>query len=68
MKRLLPEEEAQHVHAARGWLELNNLIEACEELERVSPEYRAHPEVLTMRCMIYGSAKKWRDVLTIGET
>jgi hypothetical protein len=29
-----------HVEAAEGWLELGNLLEANEELERISPDQR----------------------------
>lgn len=48
-----------HLIAAEGWLELGNQIEAFEELERISPQLRAHPDVLELRWQIYAKEKKW---------
>lgn len=45
--------------AAEGWLELGNWLEANEELERITPAMRAHPNVLRLRWEIYAQAKKW---------
>ena len=41
-----------HLLAAQGWIELGNHLEANEELEKISPELRAYPLVLEMRCEI----------------
>jgi tetratricopeptide (TPR) repeat protein len=47
------------LEAAQGWLGLGNLVEANEELERIDPKMRVHPDVLCMRYTIYSLAKKW---------
>jgi hypothetical protein len=45
-----------HLQAAQGWLELGNHTEANEELERITPLNRAHPDVLQVRWRIYAAA------------
>src|SRR6187397_1209803 len=52
-------EDQRLLDAAEGWLELGNWLEAFEELERISPEQRAHPYVLCVRWGIYAKAEKW---------
>jgi tetratricopeptide (TPR) repeat protein len=54
-----------HLRAAEGWLELNNWLEATEELEEITPQLRAHPDVLRMRIEIYSAAKKWEDAAEV---
>jgi predicted Zn-dependent protease len=58
MKPLQPP-DGDHLHAAQGWLELGNLQGAHEELEKITPGFRAHPDVLEVRVHIYILAKKW---------
>jgi hypothetical protein len=48
MKPLGPPDRL-HLETAQGWLELGNHGEATEELARIAPQMRAHPEVLKMR-------------------
>jgi hypothetical protein len=55
----LPPEAARQVKAAMGWLELGDHLEANEELERIEPGLRGHPEVLDVRWRIYAAAGKW---------
>jgi tetratricopeptide (TPR) repeat protein len=55
----LPLPDRRHLEAAQGWLELGNWLEANKELERITPQLRAHPDVLRMRVEIYSAAKKW---------
>jgi tetratricopeptide (TPR) repeat protein len=55
----LPAPDSHHLRAAQGWLELGNDQEASEELERITPQLRAHPDVLEVRWHIYAHAKKW---------
>lgn len=50
---------SHHLRAAQGWLELGNHLEANDELERITPQLRAHPDVLEVRWHIYAHAKKW---------
>ena len=58
MKSLKPPDN-HCLHAAIGWLELGNHTEANEELEKISPGLRAHPDMLEVRLEIYAKAKKW---------
>jgi hypothetical protein len=41
-----------HLEAAQGWLELGNWKKAHEELDRVTPLLRAHPDVLFVRRIV----------------
>jgi tetratricopeptide (TPR) repeat protein len=54
--------------AAQGWIELGNWLEANEELERISPRVRLHPDVLEIRCQIYANAKKWDACAHVAST
>jgi tetratricopeptide (TPR) repeat protein len=58
MKPLEPP-DSHHLQAAQGWCELGNHLEANDELERITPQLRAHPDVLEVRWHIYAHAKKW---------
>ena len=59
--------DIRHLRAAEGWLDLGNCQEASEELERITPLFRAHPEVLLLRWNIYRLAKKWDYALALAE-
>lgn len=61
MKQIKPLEPPDSVHlkAAEGWLGLGNWFEANEELERISPLMRVHPDVLELRWQIYSKEKRW---------
>lgn len=54
-----------HLLAAHGWLELGNHLEANQELEKIAPQMRAHPQVLEVRWQIYAAARKWEPALDI---
>jgi predicted Zn-dependent protease len=54
-----------HLKAAEGWLELGNHVEANEELEKISPTLRVHPDVLELRWQIYAKEKKWEACVNI---
>jgi len=58
-------QDQRHLEAAEGWIELGNHLEANEELEQITAEYRAHPAVLEVRWQIYAKAKKWKGALDI---
>jgi predicted Zn-dependent protease len=58
--------DASHLSAAVGWLQLGNWQEANEELEKITPAFRAHPFVLEARLGIYAKAKKWEQCAEIG--
>ncbi|HEU6448374.1 MAG TPA: hypothetical protein VFV23_08060 [Verrucomicrobiae bacterium] len=68
--RLPPVEHADafRLNAAQGWLELGDTASADDELDAVSPETRAHPAVLLIRCQIYFKAKKWDAAAEVSET
>src|SRR5437870_766180 len=51
--------DLRRLEAAQGWVGLGNWREANEELENITPENRAHPEVLCIRWQIYCMAEKW---------
>lgn len=56
-----------HVDAAQGWLGLGNWREANEELDRIPPRLRAHPEVLKVRYAIHAKAEQWDLALEIAQ-
>ncbi len=66
MKPLEPP-DSHHVQSAQGWLELGNPLEANEELEKVAPSLRVHPDVLEVRLQIYARSKKWEACVDIAE-
>jgi tetratricopeptide (TPR) repeat protein len=51
--------DIHHARAAYGWLELGNHLEANEELEKITPQLRVHPDVLEIRWQIYAKELKW---------
>jgi hypothetical protein len=55
----LPLPYLHDLRAAVGWLELGNPLEANAELEDITPELRAHPDVLEIRWQIYAKESKW---------
>jgi hypothetical protein len=60
MKPLAPA-ETLHLRAAQGWLELGNPAEAGGELEKITPAFRAHPDVIELRARIYAKSGKWKE-------
>ncbi|MCI0351424.1 MAG: hypothetical protein L0Z53_18530 [Acidobacteriales bacterium] len=54
-------DDTRHLEAAQGWLDLGNWQEANEELEKITPTLRAHPDILELRCRIYAAAKRWQE-------
>jgi hypothetical protein len=65
MTRRLTHPDSLHLQAAEGWLELNCHLEANEELDKIAPQFRVHPHVLTLRWKVYKKENKWdacRDI------
>jgi tetratricopeptide (TPR) repeat protein len=60
--------DSHHLSAAVGWLELGNHLEANEELEKVTPQLRVHPDVLKVRWSIYAKAEKWTACIDIASS
>jgi tetratricopeptide (TPR) repeat protein len=54
-----------HLNAAEGWLGLGNHFEANEELDKITPELRVHPDVLEIRWQIYAKEKYWEACVDI---
>ncbi len=54
-----------HLKAAEGWLGLGDHIEANEELEKISPQLRVHPDVLEIRWQIFAKEKAWEACVDI---
>jgi tetratricopeptide (TPR) repeat protein len=48
-----------HLNAAEGWLGLGSVPDAEQELEKLSPSARTHPDVLRVRYHLYERARKW---------
>ena len=59
--------ERQLLRAATGWLELGNPDEAFNELEKITPFHRAHPDVLKLRWRIYDSAGKHQSAFGVAQ-
>jgi tetratricopeptide (TPR) repeat protein len=57
--------DSHHLLAAQGWLELGNHHEANEELEKISPAMRGHPDVLELRWQVYAHEQKWEACVDI---
>ncbi len=66
MKGLEPP-DSLHLQAAKGWCELHAFLEANEELEKITPLMRAHPEVLEVRWQIYANLEKWEGALDLAQ-
>jgi len=64
MKKLALQDQ-RFIEAAEGWLGLGDHLAANEELEQISPEFRADPRVLEVRLQFYWAAKKWEACVEI---
>ena len=51
--------------AAVGWMELGNAAEAAAELEKISAENQAQPDVLEVRWLLLAQARRWDDALQV---
>jgi predicted Zn-dependent protease len=63
----LPAEDFHHLQAAEGWLLLGNRLEANEELEKITPQFRAHPAVLLLRWNVCAEDKKWQECVELAQ-
>jgi predicted Zn-dependent protease len=48
-----------HLEAAEGWLGLGDYNAANDEVDQITPQFRTHPDVLSLRCSIYIKAERW---------
>src|SRR5438045_9585084 len=60
--------DKRYLEAAQGWLGLGRWDEANEELENITPQYKAHPEVLALRFELYSRAGKWEYAAEIARS
>ncbi len=66
MKKL-PLHDERLLDAAEGWLGLGDHLSANEELEQITPIFKAHLDVLLLRLEIYWAAEKWPECVVLGE-
>lgn len=57
-----------HLQAAQGWLELGSPLEASQELDKITPQIRTHPDVLKVRWEIHAAEQKWEAALSVAES
>ena len=60
--------DIHHLSAAVGWMELGNVIEAEEDLNRIAAEHQCHPDVLEVRWIILAQTKRWEAALETART
>ena len=61
--KLLPREEAIILEWSAEYLSTGNPQAASSKLEKISPVFRSHPEVLEMQFKIFQQEKRWRAAL-----
>jgi tetratricopeptide (TPR) repeat protein len=66
MKPLEPP-DTHHLSSAEGWFELGDYVSANEELEKITPALRGHPDVLDARWRISARSHRWDVCLDIGQ-
>ena len=57
--------DPMHLNAAAGWIQLDDYDAANDELENIRAEWRAHPDVLDLRWLIYSHHEQWDACLDI---
>ena len=57
--------DTMHFKAAVGWIQLGDYDSANDELENIRAEWRAHPDVLELRWLIYSHHEQWDACLDI---
>jgi hypothetical protein len=57
--------DIHHLRAASGWLLLGSDAEAAEDLKRIDPQLRSHPDVLEVRWQLHARAQNWDACLNI---
>ncbi|HYE30100.1 MAG TPA: tetratricopeptide repeat protein [Methylomirabilota bacterium] len=63
----LPQSDSFLLQAAEGWLMLGNPVEANEELEKITSNYRYHPAVLAVRWQVYAAAEWWEAAWVVSK-
>jgi len=57
--------DIHYLRAASGWLLLGSDEEAAEDLKRIDPQLRSHPDVLEVRWQLHARAQNWDACLNI---
>lgn len=57
--------DSHYLSAAEGWMMLGNAAEARQELERLSPPARRHPDVLEVAWNIESAAREWEKAAAL---
>ena len=57
--------DPMHLEAAAGWIQLGDYDSANDELEKIRAEWRAHPDVLELRWLVYSHHEQWDACLDI---
>ena len=60
--------DPMHLEAAAGWIQLGDYDSANDELEKIRAEWRAHPDVLDLRWLIYSHHEQWDACLDIASS
>ena len=57
--------DLHHARAAEGWLELGDTLEAARELQELSEQGRAHPDVLEICWRLHAVRADWESALGV---
>lgn len=60
-------DDARHLLAAQGWLELGDAASAGDELKEITREERTHPAVLQICYAIYAKRDEWDTAAKVAE-
>jgi Flp pilus assembly protein TadD len=61
----LSHQDRRHLEYSRGYMVLGMLDDATSELNRISPEHFADPEILEVRLKIHAKAKRWPNAVDV---
>ncbi len=59
--------DTHHLNGAIGWLELGNPSEASEDLEKINPKWRNHPDVLEVSWQIHAKTNEWEMCINVAQ-
>ncbi len=63
----LPETETQRLREAAGWLELGDASMSRRELDKITRQWRLHPDVLEVRWQVFAHTRKWKACVDIAD-
>lgn len=61
----LSHQDQRHLEYARGYLALGMLEDSTAELNQISPQHFANPEILEVRLKIHAKAKRWPNAVDV---